>query len=76
MTAIDATGLRVLEELATKLHDSGRSFLFCGALPQPLILMHQSGFDEPGGAENICPNIEAALQRAEQCIREMRVEAS
>ena len=76
MTAIDATGLRVLEELATKLNDSGRSLLFCGALPQPLHLMHQAGFDKHVGAENICPNIEAALLRAEQCIREMQVDAS
>jgi SulP family sulfate permease len=76
MTAIDATGLRVLEELATKLHDSGRSLLFCGALPQPLQLMQQAGFDKHVGTENICPNIEAALRRAEQCIREMQVGAS
>jgi SulP family sulfate permease len=76
MTAIDATGLRVLEELATKLHDSGRSLLFCGALPQPLQLMQQAGFDKHVGVENICPNIEAALRRAEQCIREMQVGAS
>jgi SulP family sulfate permease len=76
MTAIDATGLRVLEELATKLHDSGRSLLFCGALPQPRQLMLQAGFDNHVGAENICPNIEAALRRAEQCIREMQVGAS
>jgi SulP family sulfate permease len=76
MTAIDATGLRVLEELATKLHDSGRSLLFCGALPQPLHLMHQAGFDKHVGAENICPNIEAALLRAEECIRELQVGAS
>ena len=75
MTAIDATGLRVLEELATKLHDSGRSLLFCGALPQPLHLMYQAGFDKHVGAENICPNIEAALLRAEQCIRDMQVGA-
>jgi len=76
MTAIDATGLRVLEELATKLHDSGRSLLFCGALPQPRKLMEQAGFDQHVGAENICPNIEAALQRAEECVREMQVGAS
>jgi len=76
MTAIDATGLRVLEELATKLHNSGRSLLFCGALPQPRKLMEQAGFDQHVGAENICPNIEAALQRAEECVREMQVGAS
>ncbi len=76
MTAIDATGLRVLEELATKLHHSGRALLFCGALPQPRQLMQQAGFDQHVGAENICPNIQDALQRAAQCIREMQVSAS
>jgi SulP family sulfate permease len=76
MTAIDATGLRVLEDLAIKLHDSGRALLFCGALPQPRKLMHQAGFDEQVGARNICTNIQDALQRAEQCIREMHVGAS
>jgi SulP family sulfate permease len=76
MTAIDATGLRVLEELATKLHDSGRSLLFCGALPQPLQLMKQAGFDRHVGADNICPNIEAALLRADECIRESQVGAN
>ncbi len=76
MTAIDATGLRVLEELATKLHDSGRSLLFCGALPQPRQLMKQAGFDRHVGAENICSNIETALQRAGQCMRETHVGAS
>lgn len=76
MTAIDATGLRVLEELATKLQDSGRALLFCGALPQPRKLMEQADFDQHVGAENICPNIEEALQRAAVCIREMQVGAS
>jgi len=76
MTAIDATGLKVLEDLASKLHDSGRALLFCGALPQPRKLMQQAEFDQNVGAENICPNIEAALQRAAECIREMQVGAS
>jgi SulP family sulfate permease len=76
MTAIDATGLRVLEELATKLHDSGRALLFCGALPQPLQLMKQAGFDRHVGVENMCLNIEDALQRALVCMREMHASAT
>jgi SulP family sulfate permease len=76
MTAIDATGLKVLEDLASKLHDSGRALLFCGALSQPRKLMEQASFDEHVGAENICPNIEAALQRAAECMREVRVHTS
>jgi len=76
MTAIDATGLKVLEDLADKLRDSGHALLFCGALPQPRRLMAQAGFKRHVGKENICPNIEAALHRAEQCMREMQVSAS
>jgi sulfate permease, SulP family len=76
MTAIDATGLKVLEDLADKLHDSGRALLFCGALPQPRRLMAQAGFKRHVGKENICPNIQAALRRAEECLREMQVSAS
>jgi len=76
MTAIDATGLKVLEDLADKLHSSGRALLFCGALPQPRRLMAQAGFKRHIGKENICPNIEAALKRAEECMRELQVGAS
>jgi SulP family sulfate permease len=76
MTAIDATGLKVLEDLADKLHDSGRALLFCGALPQPRRLMAQAGFKRHVGKENICANIESALRRAEECMKEMQVGAS
>ena len=76
MTAIDATGLKVLEDLASKLQSSGRALLFCGALPQPRKLMHQAEFDRHVGAENICPNIESALKRAAECMKEIQVGAS
>ena len=64
MTAIDATGLRALEDLADRLHRSERELILCGALPQPAALMHQSEFHEHVGERNICPSIEAALERA------------
>lgn len=76
MTAIDATGLKVLEDLADKLQASGRALLFCGALPQPRRLMAQAGFKRKIGKENICANIEAALRRAEECMQELQVSAS
>jgi SulP family sulfate permease len=76
MTAIDATGLKVLEDLSDKLHDSGRALIFCGALPQPRRLMAQAGFKRHVGKENICPNIEAALQRAAECMKELQVSTS
>ena len=64
MTAIDATGLRALEDLADRLHGSGRELILCGAPKQPAGLMHQAEFHHHVGAENICPNIKAALERA------------
>jgi SulP family sulfate permease len=64
MTAIDATGLRALEDLADGLHRTGRTLILCGAPKQPASLMRQAEFHEHVGSENICLNIETALQRA------------
>src|SRR3954465_1297800 len=64
MTAMDATGLRALEDLADRLHKSGRELILCGAPKQPAALMHQAEFQEHVGELNVCPNIEAALERA------------
>jgi sulfate permease, SulP family len=65
MTAIDATGIAALQELAEALHKSGRAMLVCGARPQPAALMHEAGFDRHIGTENICASIDEALKRAE-----------
>jgi SulP family sulfate permease len=64
MTAIDATGLRALEDIAAKLRASGRVAIFCGAREQPRAVMAQAGFPAIVGADNVCPNIDAALARA------------
>jgi SulP family sulfate permease len=64
MTAIDATGLLALEAFADNLHAQGRVLVLCGARPQPAQLMKQAEFEQHVGRENICPNIQAALQRA------------
>jgi SulP family sulfate permease len=64
MTAIDATGLQALESMADRLHASGRTLILCGARSQPAWLMAQAELHKRIGDENICPHIEAALQRA------------
>ena len=64
MTAIDATGLLALEDLADRLHATGRTLIVCGARPQPVKLMRQAEFERHVGRENICPHIQAALERA------------
>lgn len=66
MTAIDATGLHALEDLAQQLRSSGRTLLLCGAREQPAELIHQAEFEQHVGPQNICPHIEAALERARQ----------
>jgi SulP family sulfate permease len=76
MTAIDATGLFALEEVARALHQSGRTLILCGARSQPAELMQQAEFEEVVGKENICRNVEEALQRAEDVFKKIGAEAA
>lgn len=71
MTALDATGVRALEEFADAVHATNRHLILCGALPQPAKLMKRAEFEQRVGAENICPNVAAALTRAQQLYAEM-----
>jgi SulP family sulfate permease len=64
MTAIDATGLGAIEELADRVHSSGRHLLLCGARQQPAELMKQAEFERHVGRDNICPSITDAIARA------------
>jgi SulP family sulfate permease len=64
MTAIDATGLQALEEFADIVHASGRWLILCGARERPAQMMHRADFEEHIGKENICANIQEALERA------------
>ena len=66
MTALDATGLHAIESLAEKLHASGRTLILCGAREQPVELMAQAEFEQRVGRENICENVETALDRARE----------
>ncbi len=72
MTAIDATGLFALEEVAKHLHASGRTLILCGAREQPAQLIHQAEFEEVVGRENICANVEEALRRAEDAFEKIK----
>ena len=66
MTALDATGLFAIEEVAKQLHASKRTLILCGAREQPAKLIHQAEFEEVVGKENICDNVQEALRRAEE----------
>ena len=66
MTALDATGLFALEEVARQLLASKRTLILCGAREQPSQLIHQAEFADVVGEENICDNVQEALRRAEE----------
>jgi len=71
MTALDATGLFALEEVARTLKTSGRELILCGAREQPLQLIQQTEFAELIGSANICENVHEALRRAEDVFEEL-----
>ncbi len=75
MTALDATGLFALEEVARELHKSKRTLILCGAREQPAKLIHQAEFEDLIGPENICENVQEALQRAEEVYEHLQRKA-
>jgi SulP family sulfate permease len=76
MTALDATGLHAFEELAQALRASGRSLLLCGARHQPAALISRADFHRHIGDANICPNVAAALRRANELHRHATADGS
>ena len=76
MTALDATGMFALEEVARALKASGRVLLLCGAREQPSRLISGSELEHIVGEENICENVEKALARAEDVFEEVEASAA
>ncbi len=64
--SMDTTGLNALDNLREKLQSRGRYMVLSAPQPQPLQVMHRSGFIDKLGVENICPDIDAALRRAKE----------
>ncbi|MGE3403293.1 MAG: SulP family inorganic anion transporter [Vicinamibacterales bacterium] len=65
MTAIDATGLRAIQDFADAVRKTGRTLIACGAPPQPARMMERAEFHRHLGDENIQPSFEAALRRVD-----------
>ena len=64
MTAIDATGLSAIEELADALRTKGRTMILCGAPSQPMAALRKAEFHRRLGDANICESVQGALDRA------------
>ncbi|VGO17308.1 C4-dicarboxylic acid transporter DauA [Pontiella desulfatans] len=68
--AIDATGLHNLRELHRKCLKDGTRLVFSGVALQPKAAFTRSGFLDEVGAENFCPTIDDALERARRITQE------
>jgi SulP family sulfate permease len=74
--AIDATGIHMLEKF---IHDSGRDgihVLLSGVHKQPLFALEKAGLLAQVGEENIAENIDVALRRAGDVIKQAISEES
>jgi sulfate permease, SulP family len=67
--AMDATGLNALEDIYEKLHRKGRHLILSGPHTQPLVTMQRDGFIDDLGTENVCPHLDAALERAREILK-------
>jgi len=76
MTALDATGLFAIEEVAKQLHANKRTLILCGAREQPSQLIYQAEFAEVIGEENICDNVQEALRRAEEVYERLETKSA
>jgi len=66
--AIDATGLRALEDLLDKMRRDGTALVLSGIHAQPLQVLERSGLLAQLGGENVFTDIDAALERARAII--------
>jgi SulP family sulfate permease len=75
MTALDATGLYAIEEMARALQATGRTLILCGAREQPAKLLHEGEVEELIGKNNICENVQDAVRRAQDVFERLEATA-
>jgi len=76
MTALDATGLFAIEEVARALQATGRTLILCGAREQPAQLLHEAEVEELIGKDNICDNVQEAVGRAQDVFEKLEANAA
>jgi SulP family sulfate permease len=64
LLAIDATGIRAIEDLVTQLTHGGTRFILSGIHKQPLFAITQAGVLDRIGEDNVCGSLAEALDRA------------
>jgi SulP family sulfate permease len=68
VVAMDATGLNALEDLHERLQNKGKHLVLSAPHTHPLMVMEKAGFIDRLGRENVCPHIDAALDRARELL--------
>src|SRR4029453_8980555 len=68
VVAMDATGLNALEDLYERLHRKGKHLVLSAPHTHPLMTMEKAGFIDRLGRENVCPHVDAALDRAREIL--------
>jgi SulP family sulfate permease len=71
--AVDATGLRALEDVLDQARRDGTTLVLSGVHAQPLIALERSGLLERIGPDNVCADIRSALERARALLTGSRV---
>lgn len=66
--AIDASALHLFYEILDTCKKNNITLIFSHVNEQPMKMMQKAKFDEEVGTDNFCPNIDAALLRAENII--------
>lgn len=67
---IDSTGIHNLSNLCRMSQKEKTTIVLSGVNEKVHNVLRKSGFYELLGEENICPNINVALERAKEIIRE------
>ena len=67
--ALDSTAMNVLTAFTKTCESKGVTIVFSHVNEQPMKVMKKAGFVALAGEENFCPNITAALERAEEIIK-------
>ena len=70
--ALDATGLRVLEEFLSTSDKHGPAIILSGLHAQPLVLLERAGFMDRIGRDNVVGAFDDALDRAQSLCESMR----
>ena len=67
--ALDSTAMNALTALTKTCESKGVTIVFSHVNEQPMKVMKKAGFVALAGEENFCPNITAALERADEIIK-------